>query len=217
MNQSFEESYKDPLIENSLFQLPIEEIGPLFCFGNDGRTTNETQKIQKTNLAPEKKEVIQKDNMNKTNTEKVNDNNNMLKRKRKLGRRTNEEKENQKIDEKNAKDYHTKYRKDNLQKKIKHISIYSCFKYVNEILKNIYDINSSKDKLNYQLFKLKYYLKEETKVEFNKSLLESTMKWILTNQVSTKYKKFPRNQNQYLLEDSLLKCTEEDKKNWNCY
>ena len=50
MNQSFEESYKDPLIENSLFQLPIEEIGPLFCFGNDGRTTNETQKIQKTNL-----------------------------------------------------------------------------------------------------------------------------------------------------------------------
>ena len=97
MNQSFEESYKDPLIENSLFQLPIEEIGPLFRFGNDGRTTNETQKIQKTNLAPEKKEVIQKDNMNKTNTEKFNDNNNMLKRKRKLGRRTNKEKENQKI------------------------------------------------------------------------------------------------------------------------
>ena len=36
-------------------------------------------------------------------------------------------------DEENAKDYHTKYRKDNLQKKIKHISIYSCIKYVNEI------------------------------------------------------------------------------------
>ena len=43
------------------------------------------------------------------------------------------------------------------------------------------------------------------------------MKWILTNQVSTKYKKFPGKQNQYLLEDSLLKCTAEDKKNWNCY
>ena len=212
MNQSFEESYNGPLIENSLFQLPIEEIGPLFCFGNDGRTTNETQKIQKINSAPEKKEVIQKDNMNKTNTEKINDNNNMLKRKRKLGRRTNEEKENQKIDEENAKDYHTKYRKDNLQKKIKHISIYSCFKYVNEILKNIYDINSSKDKLNYQLLKLDHYLTKETKVEFNKSMLENTMKWILTNQVSTKYKKFPGKQNQYLLEDSLLKCTAEDKK-----
>ena len=38
------------------------------------------------------------------------------------------------------------------------------------------------------------------------------MKWILTNQVSTKYKKFPGKQNQYLLEDSLLKCTAEDKK-----
>ena len=169
MNQSFEESYNDPLIENSLFQLPIEEIGPLFRFGNDGRTINETQKIQKTNLAPEKKEVIQKDNMNKTNTEKVNDNNNMLKRKRKLGRRTNKEKENQKIDE-NAKDYHTKYRNDNLQKKIKHISIYSGFNYVNDILKNIYDISLSKNKFDFQLIKLKYDLTEETKVEFNKSL-----------------------------------------------
>ena len=151
--------------------------------------------------------------MNKTNTEKINDNNNMLKRKRKLGRRTNEEKENQKIDEENAKDYHTKYRKDNLQKKIKHISIYSCFKYVNEILKNIYDINSSKNKFDFQLIKLKYDLTEETKVEFNKSLLENTMKWIYTNKQSTKCKKYDSKHNKYLLEDSLLKCTEEDKKN----
>ena len=38
------------------------------------------------------------------------------------------------------------------------------------------------------------------------------MKWILTNQASSKYKKYDINHNQNLLEKSILDCTEEDKR-----
>ena len=71
--------------------------------------------MEKINSIPEKKEKIKNDNINEINTEKTNENI-MLNKKRKLGRRTNKEKENQRTDE-NDKKCHNKYSNDNLQKK----------------------------------------------------------------------------------------------------
>ena len=209
INQSFDESYNDPLKANGLCPLTTNEIRSLLNLENDYRITNEIHPMEKINSIPEKKVKIKNDNINEINTEKTNENI-MLNKKRKLGRRTNKEKENQRTDE-NDKKCHNKYSNDNLQKKIKHISINSGFNFVNDILKHIYNKNQSKKKFSHQLIKLNYKKIYNTKVEFNRSFLENTIKWIFTNKVSSKYKKYDSNHNQILLEESLLKCNKEDK------
>ena len=134
----------------------------------------------------------------------------MLNKKRKLGRRRNEEKENQNNDAVNNY-HHDKYGNDNILKKIKHISIYSCFNFINETLEKIYNKYPTKKKFEHQLIKLDHAIIKDTKVEINKSILDNSMKWIITNKTSSKYKKYDGNHNKTLLEKSLLDCNEEDK------
>lgn len=209
-SQSFGECFRDASITNSLFPLVMMENELPLNLRNDFITSNETHQIPRINSTPERNDEAQNNNINVSNVENVNANNNMLNKKRKLGRRSNEEKENQNRDEDNEI-YHDKYSNDNLLKKIKRISIYSCFKFINEILKNIYNTFPKKKKFEHQLIKLKQGIIQDTKVETNKYILDNTMKWILSNKISSKCKKYDKYHNRILLEKSLLVCNEEDK------
>ena len=209
-SQSFGECFRDPSITNSLFPLVMMENELPLNLRNDFITSNETHQIPRINSTPKRNDEAQNNNINVSNVENVNANNNMLNKKRKLGRRSNEEKENQNRDEDNEI-YHDKYSNDNLLKKIKRISIYSCFKFINEILKNIYNTFPKEKKFEYQLITLKQGIIQDTKVETNKYILDNTMKWILSNKISSKCKKYDKYHNRILLEKSLLVCNEEDK------
>ena len=209
-SQSFVECFRDPSITNDSFPLIMMENELLLNLRNDFITSNEARQIIRINSTPERNDEAQNNNINAINEENVNENNNMLNKKRKLGRRSNEEKENQNKDEVNE-NYHDKYRNDNLLKKIKHISIDSCIKFINGILKKIYKTFPKKKKFEHQLIILDHFIIKDTKVEANKCMLDNSMKWIITNKISSKCKNYDRNHNRILLEKSLLICNEEDK------
>ena len=209
MKQSNNDFFRDHSFTNSSFPLTIIENESLLNIRNDFKTSNETHQNQRINSTPERNDEIQNDNINESNHIRVN-NNKMLNKKRKLGRRSKEEKENQNMAEVNEK-YHDKYKNDNLLKKIKRISIYSCFNFINDILKNTYNTFPKQKKLEHQLITLKDVIIKDTKVETNKYLLDNTMKWILSNKISSKCKKYDKYHNRILLEKSLLVCNEEDK------
>ena len=208
-NQSYNDFFRDSSITNSLFPLTIIENEPLLNIRNDFKTSNETHQDQRINSTSERNDEIKNDNINESKEENIN-NNIMLNKKRKLGRRSKEEKENQ-INDVANNNYHDKYRNDNLLKKIKHISIYSCFNFINEILKKIYNTFPKQKKFEHQLITLKHLIIKETKVEINKFVLDNTMKWILSQKISSKFKKYDPNHNKTLLEKSPLICNEEDK------
>ena len=211
---NFLESYNEPLNQRNLSYLWMQENEPNeppLDFQFDYKTSNETFRILKRNSESNKIDEIKEASRIEISASNSEDKNKMLGKKRKLGRRSNEEKENQNTSE-NTKDCHDKYSNDNLEKKIKRLSIYSSFNFINDVFKKIYKGYPTKKKLDYHLLKLKHEIIKETKVEFNRGLLEKTMKWILTSQQSSKYKNYDKYQNQNLLEKSLLEGSEEDKR-----
>ena len=141
----------------------------------------------------------------------LKENHTMLNRKRKIGRRSNEEKL---INNNNHEKYHDKYRYDNILNKIKHISIEPCFNFVNNIMKNTYKNNVSKKnpKFEHQLIKIDYNLIKDVKVDFNRYIAKQTMKSILTSKKCKKYTKYDDDHNQKRIEECLIDCNEEDRK-----
>ena len=175
-----------------------------FLLGNENinNTNIYTQKTPKINFDP--------DIFNEENNLRLN--NTTINKKRKRGRRKKEEKEKEKNEDDQI--YHDKYQKDNILRKIKHISIESCFNYVNDILKKIYKMQIPKTKLKfeYQLIKLNHELVKDIKIDVNRFIAKQTIKWILTNNKCTKFKRYDNNHNKILIEKSLKKCSEQDRK-----
>ena len=86
MKQSNNYFFRDHSFTNSSFPLTIIENESLLNIRNDFKTSNETHQNQRINSTPERNDEIQNDNINESNHIRVN-NNKMLNKKRKLGRR----------------------------------------------------------------------------------------------------------------------------------
>ena len=113
-----------------------------------------------------------------------------FKEKKKLGRKI---KSNECLGE------HNKFSDDNIQMKLKNGILKSIFKFINIKIKMVYS-NKDKSSLNkMQLLKLKQKSKESTKAEYNKNLLNRTLKSIFSQEVSGKYLRYNPNHNKDLI------------------
>lgn len=136
-----------------------------------------------------------------------NDNNILLNKKRKLGRKKNN-------DKKYNENSHDKYSRDNLQRKIKHLAIESCINYINEkILGKIYENNYTPFKKDeFRLIKIDHNIIKNIKADYNRMLNKQTIKWICTQKKCKKYKNYEDNHNKILIEKGLKDSSGEDKK-----
>ena len=157
-----------------------------------------------TNSLPHKKESL---NLSNINSNKLEINNNYEKR-NKLGRKRKKEKE--KYIKENTK-VHDRNRRDNIQRKVKHIIIDSSLSLINKILKKIHGHKQSEKKFDYQLIKINYKLIENIKAENDIDFTKKTLKWIFCQKKSTKYTHYKKNHNANLIEISLNESNAEDK------
>ena len=98
---------------------------------------------------------------------------------------------------------HNKFSDDNLIRRIKNIVLESLSVFINQKILSVYsgdNPNSLKDK---QLFKLGQKQVERSKVDYNKSFLNSTLQSIFSEDISTKYKKYNLKHNKILIEQLL--------------
>ena len=158
-----------------------------------------------TNPLPQKK-----DSSNSFNNDSNNklENNSNEKEKNKLVRKRKIDKEKKLKD--NTK-VHDRNRRDNIQRKVKHIIIDSSLSLTNKILRKIHSHKQSERKFDYQLIKINYKLIENIKAEDDVDLSKKTLKWIFCQKKSTKYKQYEENHNANLIEKSLNDSNTEDK------
>lgn len=205
--------YDDLSLDNSINSYwPNEKRITLFpknftSYGTKNETNNDLNINEESHIPQEKNNNENRDN--NANDNIYNDDSILLNKKRKLGRKKKEEKNNI-IDNNNC---HTKYRKDNLQRKLKYISIDSCFKYINEyLLDKIYcqKYNSRKE-YEYRLIKINHELIRNIKTDYNKKLLEQKMRWIFTQTKCKKFKNYEDNHNEFLIKKCLIDSQGDDK------
>ena len=110
---------------------------------------------------------------------------------KKCGRKTKESKET---------GFHNKYSDDNITRKIKSKTFKKIINYINSI------INNQKGKLLY----LSSDQVKQSKVDYNKKLLNKTLKDILSYNISGKYTNYKPQHNKYIIEE-LLKEDEEKR------
>ena len=104
---------------------------------------------------------------------------------------------------------HNKFSDDNLIRRIKNIVLENLSVFINQKILSVYsgdNPNSLKDK---QLFKLGQKQVERSKVDYNKSFLNSTLQSIFSEDISTKYKKYNLKHNKILIEQLLNEKNEE--------
>lgn len=156
-----------------------------------------------TNLSPQKKESSNSSN----NISNKFDSISKEKEKSKFGRKRKREKEKQL---KNNRKVHDRNRRDNIQRKVKHIIIDSSLSLTNQLLRKIHINKQSEKKFDYQLIKINYKLIENIKAEDDVDFTNKTLKWIFCQKKSTKYKKYEKNHNANLIETSLNDSNTED-------
>lgn len=189
-------------ISNSYLPIP-NEFDILF---NDENMNNTNIKTQMT---PNNVNIIKPDNFIKENNLRVDEI--LLNKKRKIGRRSNEEKL---ITNNNNEKYHDKYTNDNILRKVKHLLIESCFIFVNDIFKNTFKSNISKKTPKYEnlLIKIDHKLIKEVKIDINRDISKQTIKWILTYDKCPKFTNYDDDHNEKLIEKCLNECNEENRK-----
>lgn len=111
-----------------------------------------------------------------------------------------------KEDKKDGK--HNKYSDDNVRKKVKHIILKTIMKFLNMKIKAIYNNNIGNNILKKELLTLNKIPKFESSIEYNKLLLNKTIKEIFSENISSKFTNYQKDFNKKLIEKLI---NEEDK------
>ena len=106
---------------------------------------------------------------------------------------------------------HSKFAHDNLIRKIKNIYHNEILKFINKKISSLYPKYNSKNLKPKLLCKLSQKQVERSKTDYNKLLLNRTLKSIFSEDISTKYKIKNPNHNKELIEE-LLNEKDENKK-----
>lgn len=109
--------------------------------------------------------------------------------------------------------YHNKFSADNLRRKIKHLVIKNVINMINKKLQKMYD-----GSIGYNLYNTKFLTfnrsqKFNATIEYNKAFLNKSIGEILSEPISKKYKSFPSDFNEKLVE-KLKNLKDIDKKNY---
>ena len=103
---------------------------------------------------------------------------------------------------------HNKFTDDNVRKKVKHILIRSLMKFLNMKIKIIFNRNIGNNVLKKELLTLNKTPKFESSVEYNKKLLNKTLKELFSENISTRFTNYSQDFNKNLIEKLI---NEEDK------
>ena len=191
-----------------------------FCQINESKTfkSNEKENISnnegRTNLSSNSEEnKLKQDNTPKKNEEEKPELTVLeieIKKEEESQSEQKEEKFGRKKDNSNKTGKHTKYSDDNLIRKCKHLILESIMKFINKKLKEIY-VDIGQGMLIKKLFVLNHEQKSNAIVQYNKDLLNKTLKEIFSNNISTRYTNFPENHNKRLIE-KLINEQDEEKR-----
>lgn len=134
----------------------------------------------------------------------------------KIKKKENEDKKKEKIKpgrkrkrENDIKSEHDKFSEDNMRRKIKSLLLKYLFIFINNKIEDIYNGNIGNGILKMQLKTLKQSQVFDATINFNKQLLDKTLKEIFSEEITGKFTNFPKDHNKLLIK-KLIK--EEDKK-----
>ena len=125
-----------------------------------------------------------------------------FKEKKVLGRKR---KENEGLGE------HNKFSDDNIIRKIKHVILDNVMKFTNKKIHILYSYENEKVLRERELFKLKQNPRISSRTNYNKKFLDKKLVEIFSNDISSKYSRFPTNHNKKLIE-SMINGKDEKKK-----
>ena len=96
-----------------------------------------------------------------------------------------------------------KYNDTNIRRKTKHLLFDNILNFSNNTIKKVYNNNIRKGILMKQFFPLNTKPKSELNSEYNKELLNKTIKDIFSDVISQKYTNIPKDHNKKLIKDLL--------------
>lgn len=128
-----------------------------------------------------------------------------FKEKKKLGRKI---KSNECLGE------HNKFSDDNIHRKLRNAVLKSVLRFINQKIKIIYSIDPKIEIKDMRLLKLKQNSLEKGRVDYNKKLLNLSLKSIFSEEVSSKYSRYLPHHNKDLIEKLL---NETDEKKYNVF
>lgn len=160
---------------------------------------------QNTTSFNEKPTSYSDDSIHKEDEEIINDikkkeNEDKKKEKIKPGRKRKKKNDNE--------NEHNKFSEDNMRRKIKSLLLKYLFIFINNKIKDIYNGNIGNGILKMQLKTLKQSQVFDATINFNKQLLNKTLKEIFSEKITGKFTNFPIDHNKLLIQ-KLIK--EEDK------
>lgn len=102
------------------------------------------------------------------------------------------------------KERHTKYSYDNLKRECKHLVIENVIKFINNKIYEVYEGNIGQGLTVKKLFKLNQKQKINADVDFNKEFINKTLKEILSQDISKKFKFYSQDHNKKLIEQLIF-------------
>ena len=180
------------------FLIPQEKVELLnfeCCRGKSKEAENESEKIIDKNT----KEFIQRQIKEKIYSKRP-----FKEKNKKLGR---------KIKSDECSGEHNKFSDDNILRKIKNAIMINVIAFINQRIMTLYSYKEKEELKDMKLFKLKQKNIENSRAEYNKQLLNKTLKEILSGEVSNKYKLHSPQHNKDLIE-RLINDKDKNKSNY---
>ena len=113
------------------------------------------------------------------------------------------------------KEKHTKFSYDNLKRECKHLVIENVIKFINNKIYEVYKGDIGQGLAIKKLFKLNQTQKVNADVQFNKLFITKTLKEILSQDITKKFKFYDYNHNKKVIENILSGKKEEFEKIFN--
>ena len=114
-----------------------------------------------------------------------------------------------------ARKPHTKYTYDNLKRECKHLVIENAKEFINKKIKEAYNGNIGDGVLKKELVKLNQEQKKNSSVEFNQLFLNKTLKEILSQKITKKFKFYDQDHNKNVIEIVIKEKKDEFEKIFN--
>ena len=198
--------YISPLLNNDIIsEKELDNLNIQFKPTNSETFELQSSNIYNNNINNNIESLFIKDNKS---SKTVNLNIEKLKKelnphKKPTGRIKNDDKKNDKKEPK-----HNKFTDDNVRKKIKHIIIKSIMKFLNMKIKALFNGNIGNNVFKKELLTLNKTPKFESSIEYNKQLLNKTLKEIFSVNISSRFTNYKPDFNKNLIEKLI---NEEDK------
>ena len=106
---------------------------------------------------------------------------------------------------------HNKFSDDNIIRKVKNAILQNTRIFINSKIKTIYEYKNNKFSKRKELLKMKKSQPISSRVDYNKNFLEKNLGEIFSDNISSKYIKYPSSHNKKLIE-SLINDEDEQKR-----